>query len=111
MKKRDGILRLKYRLELDEYGFIIFEIIHQDKKITAKNKRIYLGVFNDWKVRSFDCSEIRVAEKEIFLKGANDSWQWAIGNVKGDNKTIQSIHKALELFIKSKFGNCKVVKG
>jgi hypothetical protein len=111
MKKPDGILRLKYRLYLDEYGFIIFEIIHQDKKITAKNKGINLGSFNGWKVRSWDCSEIRVVEREIYLKGLRNYMQWGVCVVKGDKETLNSIHKALELFIKSKFGNCKVIKG
>jgi hypothetical protein len=115
MKKRDGILRLKYRLEEKEDGSVIFQILKQDNRIRHIYKQHYcppkmFGVFNGWGIESWDCPEIRTYERKIFLRGANSDSDLYICEFY-ESELINDIHKALELFIKSKFGNCKVVKG
>jgi hypothetical protein len=112
MKKRDGILRLKYRLEPKENDMVEFQILEQDIELYGKNREyIHHGVYNKWRISS-DCMPEITNDwcRTILLRGSARLQNNTISKFQGHH-LIPSIHKALELFIKSKYGNCKVVKG
>jgi hypothetical protein len=104
MKKRDGILRLKYRLEPKENDIVEFQILKQDSELLLSKGKSF-----EWTIKSIHCPAICVRTGTIFLRGI--LWSYDVSTIcfQGHH-LIPSIHKALELFIKSKFGNCKVVK-
>ncbi len=112
MKKPDNILRLKYRLEPKENNIVEFEILYQDKKLTRTNQYgdFMHGKFNQWNVASCLHPQIFLSWDDIYIRGTQKEKDNYISVFMGHH-LIPSIHKALELFIKSKFGNCKVIKG
>lgn len=116
MKKKDNILRLKYRLELMPSGRMRLEILYQDVKLTNKKAQVLypdgleLGKFNGWRIASYDNPEIRKSERIIFLCGADKSMKISYEDYFTQND-IDSIHKALEEMVKKVYGNCTVAKG
>lgn len=112
MKKRDNILRLKYRLEPKENDMVEFEILQQDKRITRTDQPgdFRHGDYEGWHIASCVHAQIFVGWRDIYLRGTYKEEDNYISVFHG-HEHIPSIHKALEEMVKKVFGNCTVVKG
>ncbi len=105
MKKPSPILRLKYRLEPIENDRFEFQILEQNIRFPF----FFHYEAENWIVRHYYSPNISTNHNVIYLCGKNPDHNNMITICKG-HRHMKHIHKALELFIKSKFGQCKVIK-
>lgn len=109
MKKKDNILRLKYRLEPKENDMVEFQVLEQDERIYKILKVDSFHCENDWSVKSVHAPAIYPFTEEIFVRGYSELQKDRVCEFDGHD-TIPSIHKALEEMVKKVFGNCTVIK-
>lgn len=115
MKKRDNILRLKYRLEEIARGKYKFEILFMDESLRNLNPGTNKRIYTNEKYHVVSCAAPAISRNPV----QNRDIIWLRGSVKSCDNDIfiyygkldtDEFHKALEEMVKKVFGNCTVVK-
>ncbi len=111
MKKPDNICRLRYRLEKKENDRVEFQILEMDEELRATMINKDHGIHNKWDIWS--CASPCICtypDYELFIRGTSREMDDSVDVFVGHH-LIPSIHKAFKMLVKSKYGQCKVIKG